>query len=173
MPVPHIPPHPVVRRLRSQAHILHGSMGLGDNVHRVPVVPQSLDDLLGQVGLAGPRKARQQQAPVQTVAHRVLHSAPRRLRSDRLRFHAGLPILPPQPGHFLVAIDGRAVPVRHLQQPLHGRAVLLRDVLHHQAIGLDTLQVAPGHVRQSLPNPRHCDILGPHDEVMNRPVAAV
>ena len=34
--------------------------------------------------------------------------------------HARLPILPPQPGHLLVAIDCRAVPVRHLQQPLHG-----------------------------------------------------
>ena len=66
----------------------------------------------------------------------------------------------------------RAVPVRHLQQPLHGGAILLRDVLHHQTIGLDAFEVPPGHLRQSLANP-HRDVFGPHDEVMNGPVAAV
>ena len=49
----------VVRRLSPQAHVLHGRMGLGDDVHRP----------LGQVSLARPRKARQQQAlAVQAVA---------------------------------------------------------------------------------------------------------
>ena len=164
----------MVRRLSSQAHVLHRRMGLRDDVHRVPVLPQSLDDLLGQVGFAGPRKAREKEAlAVQAVAHGVLDSTPRRLRPDGLRLHARLAILALQPGDLLVAIDGRAVPMRHLQQPLHGGSILLWDVLQHQAVGLDAFEVAPGHVRQSLANPRHCDVLGPHDEVMNRPVAAV
>ena len=124
--------------------------------------------------LARPRKARQQQAlAIQAVGHGILHSPPRRLGSDGLRLHARLPILALQPGHLLVAIDGRAVPVRHLQQPLHGGPVLLGHVLHHQTIGFDAFEVPPGHLRQSLANPRHGHVLGSHDVVMNRAIAAV
>ena len=174
MPVADVAPHPMVRRLRPQPHILHGRMGLGDDVHRVPVLPKRLHDLLGQVRLPGPRKARQQQAlAVQAVAHRVLHPAPGRLRPDRLRLHAWLAVLPLQPRHLLVAIDGRAVPMGHAQQPLHSGPILLGDVLHHQAIGFDAFEVAPRHLRQGLANPRHRHVLGPHDVVMYRPVAAV
>ena len=103
----------MVGRPRPQAYVLHGCVGFGDDVHRVPMLSEGLDDLLGQMSLAGPRKACEQQAlAVQAVAHRVLHSAPRRLRSEWLRFHA--------------------------------RPVLLRDVLHHQTIGLDGFEVTPG-----------------------------
>ena len=106
----------MVRRLSPEAHILHGRMGLGDDVHRVPVLPQGFDDPLGQVRLARPRKAGQQHAlAVQATGHGILHSPPRRFRSDGLRLHAGLPTLALQPGLLLVAIDGRTVPVRHLQ----------------------------------------------------------
>ena len=174
MAVADVPAHPVVRRLCPQAHVLHGRMGLRDDVHRVPVLPQRLHDPLGQMGLARPREARQQQAlAVQAVGHGILHPPPRRLGSDGLRLHARLPILALQPGDLLVAIDGRAVPVRHLQQPLHGRSVLLGDVLHHKTVCLDAFEVPPGYLRQRLANPRHRDVLGPHDVVVHRAIAAV
>ena len=128
--------------------------------------------MTSQVALQWPLRTfrRTQWSAVAHVAHGVLHSPPRRLRSDGLRLHARLPILALQPGDLLVAIDGRAVPVRHLQQPLHGGRYFLGTsciALHHNTIGLDAFEVPPGHLRQSLADPRHCDVLGPHDVVVH------
>ena len=52
----------MIRRLRPEPHILDGGVGLRDDVHGVPELPHTLHDLAGQMRLARPGIARQQQA---------------------------------------------------------------------------------------------------------------
>ena len=56
MPVADVPPHPVVRSLCPQAHVLHGRMGLRNDVHRVPVLPQASTIFLAKCVLPVPGK---------------------------------------------------------------------------------------------------------------------
>ena len=61
--VPDGAPHPVVGRLRLRSKVLHGGVGLRDDLHLVPFFPEGGHDLARQVGLPGARVAGHQQAP--------------------------------------------------------------------------------------------------------------
>ena len=77
VPVPNGAPHPVIGRLRLHAEVLHGGVGLRDDLHLVPFFPEGGHDLARQIGFPGARVAGQQQAPtLEAVEHRVLRDLP-------------------------------------------------------------------------------------------------
>ena len=72
-------PHPAVRRLRSGAQVLHGAVGLGDELDHLPELAELRHDLARQVRLPGAGHARKEEAlSVQAVQEGVLHAPPLR-----------------------------------------------------------------------------------------------
>ena len=55
VPVPDGAPRPVVGRLRLHAEVLHGGVGLRDDLHLVPFFPEGGHDLARQIGFPGAR----------------------------------------------------------------------------------------------------------------------
>ena len=67
-PVTDAPADEAVRRLRSGAQVLHGAVGLGDELDHLPELAELRHDLARQVRLPGAGHAREEEAlPVQAV----------------------------------------------------------------------------------------------------------
>ena len=73
----------------------------------------------------------------------------------------------------LAPVDRRAVGVGQPREPLHRRPELLGQILQAQAVGLEELQVAHGHLRQQPPDPGHRAVLRRHHEIPGGPARGV
>ena len=127
----------MVGRLRLHAEVLHGGVGLRDDLDLVPFFL----DLARQVGFPGARVARQQQAfAFEAVEHGVLRDLPvHRAAIRTLGLDSGDPVLA------LEALD--------LLAPVHGRAVgvSLADQAVHEA--LELFGAGPGRRRSPFSRP--------------------
>ena len=94
-PVADAPADEAVRRLRSGAQVLHGAVGLGDELDHLPELAELRHDLARQVRLPRAGHARNKKAlPVQAVQDRVLHAPPLRAIAGQVgRLDAGLPVI--------------------------------------------------------------------------------
>ena len=95
VPVPDGAPRPVVGRLLLHAEVLHGGVGLRDDLDLVPFFPEGGHDLARQVGFPGARIARQQQASAfEAVEHGVFRDLPvHRAAVRTLGLDSGDPVL--------------------------------------------------------------------------------
>ena len=120
VPVPNGAPHPVVGRLRLHAEVLHGGVGLRDDLHLVPFFSEGGHDLARQIGFPGARVAGQQQAPtLDAVEHRVLCDLPGVNVAHALRLDSGDSVLPFEALDLLASVHGRAGGVFLADQPVH------------------------------------------------------
>ena len=164
----------MVGRLRLHSKVLHGGVGLRDDLHLVPFFPEGGHDLACQVGLPGARVAGQQQAPaLEAVEHRVLRDLPGVNVAHALRLDSGDPILAFEALDLLASVHGRAVGVPFPHQAIHEALELFGQVLEDDAVRFDGLQVPRRHGCECIPDSGDGDVLRGHHEVVHRPAAPV
>ena len=132
VPVPDGAPCPVVGRLRLHAEVLHGGVGLRDDLDVVPFFPEGGHDLARQVGFPGARVARQQKAfALEAVEHGVFRDLPvRRAAIIRtLGLDSGDPVLALEALDLLAPVHGRAVGMLFADQAVHEALELFGQVL--------------------------------------------
>ena len=169
VPVPDGAPHPVVSRLRLHAEVLHGGVGLRDDLDLVPFFPEGGHDLARQVGFPGARVARQQQAfAFEAVEHGVPRDLPvRRAAIIRtLGLDSGDPVLALEALDLLAPVHGRAVGVFLADQAVHEALELFGQVLEDDAVRFNRLQVPRRHGGERVPDAADRDVLRGHHEVV-------
>ena len=164
-PVADAPADEAVRRLRSGAQVLHGAVGLGDELDHLPELAELRHDLARQVRLPGAGHARQKEAlSVQAVQEGVLHAPPLRAVAGQVgRLDAGLPVLALQALALLEAVHRRAVLVLPGRQLPHRGQELLGQVLEDQAVRLQGDDVARRDLAQVVADLRDGHVLLSHD----------
>ena len=175
VPVPDGAPRPVVGRLRLHAEVLHGGVGLRDDLDLVPFFPEGGHDLARQVGFPGARVARQQQASAfEAVQHGVFRDLPvHRAAVRTLGLDSGDPVLALEALDLLAPIHGRAVGMLFADQAVHEALELFGQVLEDDAVRLHGLQVPRRHGGQCIPDAADRDVLRGHHEVVHGPTAPV
>ena len=174
VPVPNGAPHPVVGRLRLHAEVLHGGVGLRDDLHLVPFFSEGGHDLARQIGFPGARVAGQQQAPtLEAVEHRVLCDLPGVNVAHALRLDSGDSVLPFEALDLLASVHGRAGGVFLADQPVHEALELFGQVLEDDAVRFDGLQVPRRHGCECIPYSGDGDVLRGHHEVVHGPAAPI
>ena len=174
VPVPNGAPHPVVGRLRLHAEVLHGGVGLRDDLHLVPFFPEGGHDLARQIGFPGARVAGQQQAPtLEAVEHRVLCDLPGVNVAHALRLDSGDSVLAFEALDLLASVHGRAVGVFLADQSVHEALELFGQVLEDDAVRFDGLQVPRRHGCECIPYSGDGDVLRGHHEVVHGPAAPI
>ena len=174
VPVPNGAPHPVVGRLRLHAEVLHGGVGLRDDLHLVPFFSEGGHDLARQIGFPGARVAGQQQAPtLEAVEHRVLCDLPGVNVAHALRLDSGDSVLPFEALDLLASVHGRAGGVFLADQPVHEALELFGQVLEDDAVRFDGLQVPRRHGCECIPYSGDGDVLRGHHEVVRGPAAPI
>ena len=172
VPVPDGAPCPVVGRLRLHAEVLHGGVGLRDDLDLVPFFPEGGHDLARQVGFPGARVARQQQAfAFEAVEHGVPRDLPvRRAAIIRtLGLDSGDPVLALEALDLLAPVHGRAVGVFLADQAVH-KAL---ELFGQDAVRFNRLQVPRRHGGERVPDAADRDVLRGHHEVVHGPTAPV
>ena len=174
VPVPDGAPRPVVGRLL-RAEVLRGGVGFGDDLDLVPFFPEGGHDLACQVGFAGGRVARQQQASAfEAVEHGVFRDLPvHRAAVRTLGLDSGDPVLALEALDLLAPIHGRAVGMPFADQAVHEALELFGQVLEDDAVRLHGLQVPRRHSGQCIPDAADRDVLRGHHEVVRGPTAPV
>ena len=163
VPVPDGAPHPVVGRLRLHAEVLHGGVGLRDDLHLVPFFPEGGHDLARQIGFSGARVAGQQQAPtLEAVEHRVLCDLPGVNVAHALRLDSGDSVLAFEALDLLASVHRRAVGVFLADQSVHEALELFGQVLEDDAVRFDGLQVPRRHGCECIPHSGDGDVLRGH-----------
>ena len=175
VPVPDGAPRPVVGRLRLHAEVLHGGVGLRDDLDLVPFFPEGGHDLARQVGFPGARIARQQQASAfEAVEHGVFRDLPvHRAAVRTLGLDSGDPVLALEALDLLAPIHGRAVGMPFADQAVHEALELFGQLLEDDAVRLHGLQVPRRHGGQCIPDAADRDVLRGHHEVVHGPTAPV
>ena len=177
VPVPDGAPHPVVGRLRLHAEVLHGGVGLRDDLDLVPFFPEGGHDLARQVGFPRARVAGQQQAPaLETVEHRVLRELPGVYVALAFRLDSGDPVLAFEALDLLASVHGHAVGVFLADQSVHEALELFGQVLKDDAVRFDGLQVPRRHGWagcECIPYSGDGDVLRGHHEVVHGPAAPI
>ena len=173
VPVPDGAPRPVVGRLRLHAEVLHGGVGLRDDLDLVPFFPEGGHDLARQVGFPGARIARQQQASAfEAVEHGVFRDLPvHRAAVRTLGLDWGDPVLALEALDLLAPIHGRAVGMPFADQAVHEALELFGQVLEDDAVRLHGLQVPRRHGGKCIPDAADRDVLRGHHEVVHGPTA--
>ena len=176
VPVPDGAPHPVVSRLRLHAEVLHGGVGLRDDLDLVPFFPEGGHDLARQVGFPGARVARQQQAfAFEAVEHGVPRDLPVRCAAiiRTLGLDSGDPVLALEALDLLAPVHGRAVGVFLADQAVHEALELFGQVLEDDAVRFNRLQVPRRHGGERVPDAADRDVLQCHHEVVHGSTAPV
>ena len=170
-PVPDAPANEAVRGLRAGTQVLHGAVGLGDELDHLPELAELRHDLARQVRLPGAGHARQEEAlPVQAVQEGVLHAPPLRAVAGQVgRLDAGLPVLALQALALLEAVHRRAVLVLPGRELPHRGQELLGQVLEDQAVRLQGDDVARRDLAQVVADLRDGHVLLSHDVVVEGP----
>ena len=170
VPVPDAAPHPVVGRLRLRAAVLHGGVGLRDDLDPEPLLPEAGHDLAGQVSLAGAGVAGQQQALALEAGSSASFQLDGLLTgSASMHGFRYWPSRALTSSHRYTGVPSVLLADEAVQQGL----VFLGQVLEDHAVGFDGLEVLGRHRRQGVPDPGDRDVLRGHDEVVNRPAALV
>ena len=157
VPVPDGAPCPVVGRLRLRAEVLHGGVGLRDDLDVVPFFPEGGHDLARQVGFPRARVARQQKAfALEAVEHGVFRDLPvRRAAIIRtLGLDSGDPVLALEALDLLAPVHGRAVGMLFGDQAVHEALELFGQVLEDDAVRFHGFQVPRRHGGQCVPDAR-------------------
>ena len=123
-------------RLRLHAEVLHGGVGLRDDLDLVPFFPEGGHDLARQVGFPGARIARQQQASAfEAVEHGVFRDLPvHRAAVRTLGLDSGDPVLALEALDLLAPMHGRAVGMPFADQAVHEALELFGQVLEDDAV---------------------------------------